>query len=127
VRWFYTIPLRLRSLFRRRSVELELDEELRDHLQRRIQEGVARGLTPEDARYAALRAMEGIEQRKEECRERRRVNLFEDLLRDLAYAARMLRRSPGFCCGALARARHRREHCDLYCNRCADASHHGCA
>ncbi len=72
------------------------DEELRDHLRRRIEDGVARGVTPEDARYEALRTMEGLEQHKEECRDARRVNLFDDLRRDLGYAGRMFRRSLGF-------------------------------
>src|SRR5215470_3114969 len=94
--WFYTLPLRLRSLFRRRQVEQELDEELRYHLERQIEEHIAKGMTPEEARYAALRAMGGIEQRKEECRDMRRVNYIDDLLRDLRYASRNLRRNPGF-------------------------------
>jgi putative ABC transport system permease protein len=94
--WLYTMPLRLRSLFRRRQVEQELDEEIRYHLERQIEEHIAKGMTPEDARYAALRAMVGIEQRKEECRDMRRVNYIDDLLRDLRYAGRNLRRNPGF-------------------------------
>ncbi len=95
-RWFYTAPMRLRSLFRRRQVEQELDEELRYHLDRQIEEHIAKGMTPEQARYAALRALGGVEQRKEECRDMRRVNLIENLLHDLRYAGRTLRRSPGF-------------------------------
>jgi macrolide transport system ATP-binding/permease protein len=59
--WFYTIPLRLRSLFRRGQVEQEFEEELQIHLAQRIEEGIARGKTPEEARYAARGAMEGIE------------------------------------------------------------------
>src|SRR5215510_7217583 len=94
--WFYTIPLRLRSLFRRSQVEQELDEELRYHIDRQIEEHIAKGMKPEEARYAALRALGGIEQRKEECRDMRRVNYFDDLLRDLRYAGRNLRRNPGF-------------------------------
>src|SRR5262249_5729934 len=96
VRWFYTAPLRLRSLFRRRQVEQEMDEELRYHLERQIEEYIAKGLTPTEARYAAQRALGGIEQRKEECRDMRRVNLIENTLQDLRYAGRTLRRSPVF-------------------------------
>src|SRR5262245_31056957 len=95
-RWFYTAPLRLRSLFRRRQVEQELDEELRYHLDRQIEELIAKGMTPTEARYAAMRALGGLEQRKEECRDMRRVNFIDSLLCDLLYGGRNLRRNPGF-------------------------------
>jgi len=65
------IPLRLRSLFRRRRVEQELNEELQFHLEQKIEEGIAKGLHPKEARYAAMRAMDGLEQRKEEMRDTR--------------------------------------------------------
>src|SRR5262247_4934610 len=99
--WFCTAPLRLRSLFRRGQVEQELDEELRYHIERQIEEHIAKGMTPEEARYAALRALGGIEQRKEECRDMRRVNLIENTLQDLRYAGRTLRRSPVFTAVAI--------------------------
>ena len=66
---FNVLPLRLRSLFRRRRVEQELDEELQFHLDRKTEEFIAQGLPPQHARQAALRAMDGLTRRKEECRD----------------------------------------------------------
>src|SRR5205814_7665225 len=100
-RWLYAVPLRFGSLFRRDTVEQELDEELRYHIDRLTEEHIARGMPPEEARFAALRAMHGLEQRKEECRDTRRVRYVEDALQDLQYAVRTLFRSPGFAAAAV--------------------------
>jgi putative ABC transport system permease protein len=94
--WIYTVPLRLRSLLRREEVERELDEEMRYHVERKTEEYIAAGLAPREARQAAVRAMDGIERQKEECRDMRGVNWLQDFLQDLRFAARMLRRTPGF-------------------------------
>jgi predicted permease len=94
--WLYTIPLRLRSIFLRDRVEQELDDELQFHLERQVMEDIARGLTPEQARREARRSLRGVEQRKEECRDMRKVTLLEDLIKDAAYGLRMLRRNPSF-------------------------------
>jgi len=96
IRWFYKLPLRFRSLFRKSLVEEELTEELRFHLEKLIEEKVAKGMTPEEARYAALRELGGLEQIKEECRDMRRVHYIENFLQDVRYGLRQLRRNPGF-------------------------------
>src|SRR5947209_4065733 len=96
MRWIHKLPLRLRSLFRKDRVEKELTDELRFHLEKLIEEKVAKGMTPEEARYAALRELGGVEQIKEECRDMRRVNHIKDFSQDIRYGLRMLARDPSF-------------------------------
>src|SRR5436309_16139069 len=100
-RWLRRLTLRLRTLFQRDWVERELEEEFQFHIEQRTELEIARGLSPEEARYAALRAMDGAEQRKEECRDMRHVNFIDDLWRDLRYAGGSLRRNPGFATVAI--------------------------
>ncbi|HEV8201782.1 MAG TPA: ABC transporter permease [Candidatus Polarisedimenticolia bacterium] len=94
-RLWSTTRLRLRSLLRGRRVEDEMNEELLFHLDHRIQEGIASGLTPGEARHAAMRAMGGLEQRKEEIRDARGLRLLTDFATDVRHAIRGLRRTPG--------------------------------
>jgi predicted permease len=91
-----TIRLRIRSLFHSRRVDQDLDAELRDHLERQIEFHRAAGLSPAEARDAALREFGNVAVVQEECRDARRVNLIEDALRDLRYALRSMRRAPGY-------------------------------
>jgi putative ABC transport system permease protein len=95
-RWRYVLPLRLRSLFRRNTVEEELDEELRFHLEHKVEEEMTRGRDAREAHYRALRAIGGLQQRKEEMRDMRRVNWFSDFAADLRYAARAIGHSKLF-------------------------------
>jgi hypothetical protein len=99
--WMYTVPLRIRSLFRRQQVDDDLKEEIREHLERRTTDYIAQGLSPEDARYAAQREFGGIEQAKEKCRDTRKVNWIYDLAQDADYTLRQLRKNPGFAALAI--------------------------
>jgi predicted permease len=92
-RWPFTLPLRLKSLFMRGQADRELDEELQFHVDQKIDEGIAQGLSPEEARREALRAIGGVEQRKEEMRDTRGVHALTDFLDDVRYAVRSLRRA----------------------------------
>src|SRR5437763_14926770 len=93
--WLYTIPLRLRSLFRRAQAEQQLDDELRDHLERKTQEYVAKGVAPEEARRRACLELDGVERTKENCRDTGTVNWIQDMIKDLRYGVRMLRQNAG--------------------------------
>jgi predicted permease len=95
MRWVYKFPLRFRSLLRRRRVETELSDELRFHLEKLTEENISKGMTPEEARYTALRELGGVDQIKEECRDMRRVSFFENLIQDARYGLRMLAKNPG--------------------------------
>jgi macrolide transport system ATP-binding/permease protein len=93
--WWYALPLRLRSLVARRRVEREMDEELQFHLEQKIAEGLGAGLAPAAARHRAMRAMGGLEQRREEIRDAWRIRWWTDFADDVRYALRGLRRTPG--------------------------------
>src|SRR6516165_4375732 len=94
--------MRMRSLLSRRRVEDDLDEELRYHLERQIAENMAAGMGSQAARRAALREFVRFEQRKEECRDMRRMNLIDELFQDLRFAVRQMTGSPGFALAAIA-------------------------
>jgi macrolide transport system ATP-binding/permease protein len=93
--------LRFRSLFFRKTIDRELDEELPYHLERQIDADIAAGMTPQDARFAALRSIKDIEQRKEECRDMRGLTMIDNAVQDFRYATRQLRKNPGFACTAI--------------------------
>ena len=95
-RWFYSLPLRLRSFFYPNQVEEELKEELREHLEQQIGENVTRGMSPEEARYSAMRTLGGITQIEQQCRDARGANILGGFVQDLRYGFRQLCRNPGF-------------------------------
>ena len=99
--WPYTAPLRFRSIFQRNRVDAELHEELQLHLDYLVESGIEQGLSPEDARFAALRQMNGIDQRTEECRDMRKTQWLDTMCRDVRYAVRALGRNRGFALTAV--------------------------
>ena len=100
-RWLTTLRLRWRSLVGGGALDHELDDELAYHVDRQIELNIARGMTRDDARTTALRSMGGLEQRKEQMRDERRVAFVENLLRDLRMAIRQLQKQPVFALAAI--------------------------
>src|SRR5256885_1105027 len=92
---------RLRGLLRIARLERDLDDELRSHVEMRTADYVASGMADDDARYEARRKFGNIALAKEDARGVDIVKWIETTAQDLAYAARMLRRSPGFTAAAI--------------------------
>jgi predicted permease len=90
------ILFRVRALFRRNTVEAELDDELRFHFEQQVEKCIRSGMTSEEARRQARLSIGGIDQVKEECREARGVRHLENFLHDLRYGWRMLGKNPAF-------------------------------
>jgi predicted permease len=102
VRWMDILRLRWRSLSWRSRLEDELDDELRFHVESLVERFTADGLHPDEARRRAALEIGGIEAVKEYCRDRRGVSALENLGRDIVYAWRGMRKSPGFVLTAAA-------------------------
>src|SRR5438067_7785196 len=90
--WF----CRLLGLVRKQRRETEMNAELQQHLDALIERNIAAGMSPKEARNAALREFGGVEQIKEVAREQRVWRWADEFLQDLRFGARMLFRNPGF-------------------------------
>ena len=88
------LRFRVRSVLRRDRADADLARELREHLERQVEENVARGMTPAEARQAALATFGGVQNVREEARDARGVAVIENLLRDFRYTLRALLREP---------------------------------
>src|ERR1700686_5641750 len=87
---------RLRSLFRAKQLDTELDAEMAAHLELAIEENLQRGMLPEEARRQALIRFGGVEQARERHRDARTLPTLDELSQDLRYALRTFRRDRGF-------------------------------
>ena len=96
-----TLWSRIRALFLRRQLDARLAEEVQSHLDALAADYVRRGMTPEHARLAARRAFGGVEQMKEEHRDRRGFGLVTDCLRDVRFGLRLLIKERWFTAAAV--------------------------
>jgi len=96
MRRFRKLRLRIRSLLDRSRVESDLEDEIAYYLDREIEQAIAAGASPEEAKRHALSTLNGAGRLKEECRDARGVRWFEDVLSDLRFSARTLRKAPMF-------------------------------
>ena len=92
---------KLRALFRKESLEADMAEEMRLHLEMQTELNIKAGMTPAEARYAAQRQFGNVASIQERAREQRGWVWLEQVLQDFRHALRALRHHWGFTCVAV--------------------------
>src|SRR6185437_13608040 len=95
------IRLLARAAQKRADMEAQLQKELQEHLERQTADYMRAGLSEDEARRKARLNFGGVEQIKEECRDARGTRWLESIWQDIRFAARTLRKSPGFAFAAI--------------------------
>ena len=90
MRWFSTLRLRVRTLFQKKHVERELNEELMFHVEHQVEALIAQGVSPVDARRIAMKSLGGVERQMERCRDVRAWQWVEILRADVVFGWRQL-------------------------------------
>jgi predicted permease len=101
MRWFDLLAMKVGMAFGRRAAGAQLDDELRFHLERQIAENLSAGMTPEEARYAALRTFGNPALLRDQARVAWNWSWLESLIYDVRHGARALLRTPGFAVVAM--------------------------
>ena len=101
MRFWHLITTRLRAIVLRRRSETEMDEELRLHLERTIEQRIAAGMPPDEARRLTRIEFGGVEQIKEDCRDARGIGVIDNLVRDTRHGVRRLARDWQFTMAAV--------------------------
>ena len=99
--WIHQTWLRSKTLWKRRGLARDLEDEVAFHLAMREEKNLAEGLPPDEARYAARRQFGSVTSVRETNREMWTFVSLETLWRDFTYALRTLAKKPGFAVVAI--------------------------